>query len=150
MLESSLNKSSKWFKKSFQYNAFPSFFLYCSKHCVKSVQIRSNFWSVLSCIQSKYRKIRIKNNSVFGHFSRSENFQKSDSLIYLWVVAFYRSKQNDKTLHFSGIFLSGNLVKTTSFQRFTGGCLWISETISLSLILLTKKFQKSCQLFTVK
>ena len=39
-------------------------------HCVKSVQIRSYFWSVFSCIQSEYRKIRTTNNSVFGHFSR--------------------------------------------------------------------------------
>ena len=26
------------------------------RHCVNSVQIRSYFWSVFSCIQSKYRK----------------------------------------------------------------------------------------------
>ena len=36
-------------------------------HCVKSVQVRSYFWSVFSCIRNR-------NNSVFGHFSRSENF----------------------------------------------------------------------------
>ena len=52
---------------------------------MKSVQIRSYFWSVFSCIrteygdlrlnlriQYEYRKIRTRNNSVFGHFSRSE------------------------------------------------------------------------------
>ena len=39
-------------------------------HCVKSVQIRSYFWSVFSCIQSEYRKIRTRNNSLFGYFSR--------------------------------------------------------------------------------
>ena len=38
-------------------------------HYVKSVQIRSFFWSVFSCIQSEYRKIRTRKNSVFGHFS---------------------------------------------------------------------------------
>ena len=55
-------------------------------HCVKSVQIRSYFWSVFSGIrieyrdlvnlriQSEYRKIRTRNNSVFGHFSRSTRF----------------------------------------------------------------------------
>ena len=32
---------------------------------MKNVQIRSSFWS-------KYRKIRTRKNSVFGHFSRSE------------------------------------------------------------------------------
>ena len=32
------------------------------------------------CIQSEYRKIRTRKNSVFGHFSRSDNFSKN---IYL-------------------------------------------------------------------
>ena len=32
-------------------------------HCVKSVQKRSYFWSVIFCIQSEYRKIRTRNNS---------------------------------------------------------------------------------------
>ena len=49
-----------------------------SRQSVKSVQIRSYFWSVFSCIsteygyllriQSEYRKIRTRNNSVFWHF----------------------------------------------------------------------------------
>ena len=55
-------------------------------HYVKSVQIRSIFWSVFSCIpifliygvnlriQSEYRKIRARKYSVFGHFSRSDCF----------------------------------------------------------------------------
>ena len=30
------------------------------------------FWSVFSCIRTEYRKIRTRNNSVFGHFSRSD------------------------------------------------------------------------------
>ena len=30
---------------------------------------------VILRIQSEYRKIRTRNNSVFGHFSRSEEFQ---------------------------------------------------------------------------
>ena len=40
-------------------------------HFVKTVQIRKIFWSVFSCIQSKYRKIRTRKNCVFGHFSLS-------------------------------------------------------------------------------
>ena len=40
-------------------------------HCVKSVQIRSFFWSAFSCIRSKYKKIWTRKYSVFGHFSRS-------------------------------------------------------------------------------
>ena len=41
------------------------------RHCVKSIQILSFFWSVLSCIRTEYRKIRTRKYSVFGHFSRS-------------------------------------------------------------------------------
>ena len=40
-------------------------------HWVKSVQIQGYLWSVSSCIQSEYRKIRTRYDSVFGHFSRS-------------------------------------------------------------------------------
>ena len=53
-------------------------------HLVKSVQIRSYFWSVFSCIQSEYRKIRTRNNSVFGHFSRTVSEYAST----LWQVLF--------------------------------------------------------------
>ena len=45
-----------------------------SSHCEKSVQIRSYFWSVFSCIQSKYREIRTRNNSVFGHYSGNAQY----------------------------------------------------------------------------
>ena len=39
---------------------------------MKSVQIRSFFRSVFSCIRTEYRKIRTRKNSVFGHFSCSD------------------------------------------------------------------------------
>ena len=38
--------------------------------CVKSVQIRSSFWSVFSYIRIDCRKIRANKKFVFGHFSR--------------------------------------------------------------------------------
>ena len=37
-------------------------------HCVKSVQIRCFFWSVFSCIQSEYRKIRTRKTSYMDTF----------------------------------------------------------------------------------
>ena len=40
-------------------------------HCVKSVQVRSFFWSVFSSIRTEHRKMRTRKDSVFGHFSRS-------------------------------------------------------------------------------
>ena len=49
-------------------------------HCVKSVQIRSFFWSVFSRIQSECGKIRTRKNSVFGHaVYDSRNVSKSRS-----------------------------------------------------------------------
>ena len=41
--------------------------------CVKSVQILSFFWSIFSCFRTEYRKIRTRNNFIFGHFSRSQS-----------------------------------------------------------------------------
>ena len=41
-------------------------------HCVKSVLIRSSFWSVFSRIQSECRKIRTRKNYVFENCSRSD------------------------------------------------------------------------------
>ena len=50
-------------------------------HCVKSVEIRSFFWSVFSCIRTEHRKVRSRKNSVFRHFSCS--VQPSGLIIYL-------------------------------------------------------------------
>ena len=49
------------------------------KYVNYTVQIRSFFWSVFSRIQSEYKKIRTRKNSVFGHVSRSvKNEKKND------------------------------------------------------------------------
>ena len=47
------------------------FFFLGLYHCVKSVLIRSFFWSVFSRIQSEYMKIQTRKNFVFGHLSCS-------------------------------------------------------------------------------
>ena len=51
-------------------------------HCVKSVQKRSYFWSVFSCIRTQNGKIRTRNNSVFGHFSRTYSSIKAKYSAY--------------------------------------------------------------------
>ena len=65
---------------------------------VRSVQIRSFFLSVFSCIrteygdllQSKYRKIRTRKNSVFGHFSRSACLASDEIFrLKLWLMRLY-------------------------------------------------------------
>ena len=48
------------------------------QHCVKSVKIRSFFWSVFSCIWTEYMKIQTRKNSVFGHFSRGGRLPKCE------------------------------------------------------------------------
>ena len=76
----------------------PSLTILHNCHLVKSVQIRSNFWSVFSRIrieygryfaslhiQSEYGKIRTRNYSVFGHFSRSV-FMKEGWFFLLYVT----------------------------------------------------------------
>ena len=51
-------------KKNISYHCLPIIQMFSkSCHCVKSVQIRSYFWS-------EKRKIRTRNNSVFRQFSR--------------------------------------------------------------------------------
>ena len=44
---------------------------YQLRHCMKSIQTRSFFWSVFSRIHPEYAKIRTRKKSVFGHFSLS-------------------------------------------------------------------------------
>ena len=51
---------------------------------MKNVQIRSFFWSVLSCINSKNGKIETIKNSVFGNFSRDFVFRIVKVLSALW------------------------------------------------------------------
>ena len=58
-------------------------------HCVKSVDMRSYFWSVFSSIQSKHRKIRTRNNSVFENFSRIADVKKhtyQGSSSFNWTI----------------------------------------------------------------
>ena len=74
---------------------------YFKSHCVKSVLIRSFFWSVFSCIRteylnlrihSEYRKIRARKNYVFGYFHAvickgTPHFLSSDwtEMVFIWV-----------------------------------------------------------------
>ena len=60
-------------------------------HCVKSVQIRSYFWFVFSCIRTEYRKIRTRNNSVLGRFSRNDSDKKQSCTC---ILTFFSIKDN--------------------------------------------------------
>ena len=74
----------------------------CGLHGVKSVQIRSFFWSLFFHIQSEYGeilriqsecgKIRTRKHSVFGHFSRSVMFYVSDLNYEIQILGLPKSK----------------------------------------------------------
>ena len=60
-------------------------------HCVKSVQIRSFFWSVFSPNVGKYGP---EKNSVFGHFSRSGIFANfANAIISSFIEKHYVRRQ---------------------------------------------------------
>ena len=61
--------------------------------CVKSVQIRSYFWSVFSRFDSEYRNMQTRNNSLFEHFSRSV-------YVILWAV-WYCEKHAQRSVTFT-------------------------------------------------
>ena len=71
-------------------------------HCVKSVQIRSFFWSVFSCIRTKYRfypvnlriqfvriQENIEINSVFRHFTQYQYFEREIVFFFSIRVFFH-------------------------------------------------------------
>ena len=61
--------------------------------------LNTEIYSVNICIQSEYRKIQTRNNSVFGHFSRPENlggyhdlYVQIDTLLLVDVFENFRNK----------------------------------------------------------
>ena len=82
-----LNQKSNWHISSvasvliIKSQLYPSNVYLFISHCVKNVQMWSFFWSVFSCIQSDYRKIRTRKNSVLGHFSCSVSQGKFKTLL---------------------------------------------------------------------
>ena len=85
--------------------------------CVKSVQIRSFFSSVFSHIQHQYRKTWTSKNSVFGHFSRSE--QTINLLIHkISATNHSLSSHHSSYRHHHDSSLSSFLIDSTTFFTF--------------------------------
>ena len=80
-------------------------------HCAKSVQIGSYFWSVFFCIRIEYRKIRTRNNSVFGYFSRSEDLY--NHYIFLLTKILMQSRVRH-LCQYDGRFLEKQVVTRNS------------------------------------
>ena len=93
------------------FNSKPNFiFGYNCMLCyAKSVQIRSFSWPVFSCIQSKYREIRTRKNSLFGHFSRS------DTTIILTVCYYYVTPFQSYSIFYGCLNVKERLVRNRLF-----------------------------------
>ena len=65
---------------------------------MKSVQVPNFFWSVFSRIQSKYREIRTRKNSVFEHFSRSDSEVKKKTIRYCYPNSIVCLRHNIKRI----------------------------------------------------
>ena len=101
--------------------------MFYSPDLVKSVQIRIYFWSVFSCIPTEYRKIRIRNNSVFGHFSRSDGVGRRMNLMRFKGACSSRVWENNLTK--TCTFTSGS---SATYTRFKGSLL--TSEIKASLL----------------
>ena len=118
---------------------FPLIFLESpAENCVKSVQIRSFLWSLLSCIQSEYRKIWTRKNSVYGHFSHSgvlsTNSCKSESstpALLLSAVTMWQVGNVLETSQFCQLInqkCRNSIFKNTRSRRTTSKivcCTWL-------------------------
>ena len=128
---------------------------------MKSVQIRSFFWSVFSCIQSKQRKIGTRKNSVFGHFSRSvinllHNTQNQPSKLRTKI----RIKINDESrgtynkdnqIRFKTLKLRSSLCDYCNVYILAKGTITVANTAAQSQannVVGKKVIFKNCALLT--
>ena len=108
---------------------FPTFLILSNGllHCVKSVQIRSYFWSVFSRMRTEYREILCtRNNSIFGHFPRSayallNPFHPNvpfliSLLIHLWCSDASRGDQKGK-LGKKGLILPAHITNSKCYKN---------------------------------
>ena len=79
------------------FNTFLKFFveiIFATSKTLREMSKYVVFSGQYSCIQSEYRKIRTRENSVFGHFSRSESLWKYNYLInfFSWNISLLLTK----------------------------------------------------------
>ena len=98
--------SSPWFMKDVLRTQTD---IYDATHWVKSVQIRSFFWSVFSCIQSEYRKIRTRKNPYLNTFHT----------VTIWENSYFtKSSTNDvwRDLEWATVYHRDNSIWKDMFQ----------------------------------
>ena len=121
--------------------------------------LNTEIYSVNHCVQSKYEKIRTGKNSVFWHFSRSANSQKSVCFHKFWKVfkkkiANFCSAYSANVQSYFIMFKNRRLVKTiwidnhlqwtrTVETQNVLRCESINQIKKKSLITLSEKFPYS-------
>ena len=107
-----------------------------AKHCVKSVQIRSCFWSVFYCIKSAYRKIRTRNNSVFGRGLSSQSRIDEYHRLQLALAQYTQFRKAVETL----VWLYGRCRKR---KRFFGTLVLASYWYCVKVTYKTRNSSKT-------
>ena len=107
------------------------YWVFCWQHCLKSFQIRSYFWS-------EYRKIRTRNNSVFGHFTQCGD-SRTEIILSRYLLGC--NLLNDNSL---GLALHSKLLvriwQWRSFRPHCHICSWFYSVFSFWNFLEVKKF----------
>ena len=122
--------------------------------------LRNYFWSVFSCIRTEHRRIRTRNNSVFGHFSRNVSIanavfsrqywsilfmylasQQHSPCMYLEPLTFARDV-NPRVLPWQILFHSQDTVSRSNNTRLRISELWGTETefsVCLKTLIIRQK-----------
>ena len=82
-----LIRYSPWHVFTFFLHSYTLTFTF--SHCVKSVQIRSFFWSVFPYIQCEYRKIRTRKTPYLDTFHAVSVFSKSTHALIYDIYLFF-------------------------------------------------------------
>ena len=113
-IETNAWKVSKYGVKSRPY--FPAFGLNTERY------------SVSLCIQSEYKKIRTRNNSVFGHFSRSGQLDICDIKPFQANFPLLYSLQSIEKLWFADVY-------------------WVESKFGRALKKILQRSQERCKIF---
>ena len=124
---------------------------------MKSVQIRIFFWSVFSStwtqseiysvnlrIHSKYRKIRTRKNSVFGHFSRSVCFSYGKINLCWYIKTSHNSLIVKNNVIFSFFFLSQTSQSLANKIKLKKSILLAYKIPSMQNLHLNKNYNIGC------
>ena len=144
-----LNISHVYFLPWQTFSFLTTFLLWQRIH---TAWIRSFFRSVLSCIRSEYRKIRTRRNSVFEHFSRSDNLSdahwgKWGNIFMFFTVVYFSTNQLNVLNLNNTIFISNprqQVIYNSLLFRNLSSCVLLL-LVHVSQVDITETCLERCQ-----